>query len=112
MHLMLHIFKKDLRRLWPAVLIMLALMAELARLDCWRKDSLATSAEGWLNLLLPLTWACLIALLVQQESLVGDRHFWITWPYRWQALLGSKALFVLLFIHVLRHIRHFVRAAI
>lgn len=90
MHLMLHIFKKDLRRLWPAVLIVLVLLAELARLDCWRKDWLATSAEGWLNLLLPLTWACLIALLVQQESLVGDRHF---------ALLGSKALFVLVFIH-------------
>ena len=30
MHLMLHIFKKDLRRLWPAVLIMLVVMAELA----------------------------------------------------------------------------------
>jgi hypothetical protein len=99
MHLMLHIFKKDFRRLWPAVMIMLVLLAELARLDSWRKDWLATSAEGWLNLLLPLTWACLIALLVQQESLVGDRHFWITWPYRWQALLGSKALFVLVFIH-------------
>jgi hypothetical protein len=56
-------------------------------------------AKPWLNLLLPLTWACLIALLVQQESLVGDRQFWITWPYRWQALLGSKALFVLVFIH-------------
>lgn len=99
MHLMFHIFKKDLRRLWPAVLITLALLAELARLDCWRRDWLATSGEGWLNLLLPLTWACLIALLVQQESLVGDRQFWITWPYRWQTLLGSKALFVLVFIH-------------
>jgi hypothetical protein len=46
---MLHIFKKDLRRLWPAVLITLVLLAELARLDCWRRDWLATSAEGWLN---------------------------------------------------------------
>jgi len=96
---MLHIFKKDLRRLWPAVLITLALLAELTRLDCWRKDWLATSAEGWLNLLLPLTWACLIGLLVQQEPLVGDRHFWITWPYRWQALLASKAMFILVFVH-------------
>jgi len=97
---MLHILKKDLRRLWPAVLISLVLLAELTRLDCWRKDWLATSAEGWLNLLLPLTWGCLIALLVQQESLVGDQHFWITWPYRWQTLLGSKALFVLAFVHL------------
>ncbi|HEY3836888.1 MAG TPA: hypothetical protein VGL72_09970 [Bryobacteraceae bacterium] len=97
---MLHIFQKDLRRLWPAVLITLALLVELSRLDSWRKDWLASSAEGWLNLLLPLAWACLIALLVQQEPLVGDRHFWITWPYRWQALLASKALFVLVFIHV------------
>lgn len=99
MQLMLHIFKKDLRRLWPAVLITLMLLGELTRLDCWRTDWLATQEEGWLNLLLPLTWGCLIALLVQQEPLVGDRHFWLTWPYRWQTLLGSKALFALAFIH-------------
>ncbi len=100
MHLMLHIFRKDFRRLWPAVLITLVLLGELTRLDCWRQDWLVTSAEGWLSLLLPLTWVCLIALLVQQEPLAGDRHFWITWPYRWQALLGSKVLFVLVFVHV------------
>ncbi len=99
MNLTLHIFKKDFRRLWPAVLVTLLLMAELVRLDCWRNDWLATTEEGWLNLLLPLTWACLIALLVQQESLVGDRHFWLTWPYTWQTLLGSKALFILVLIH-------------
>jgi hypothetical protein len=99
MHLMLHIFRKDFRRLWPAVLVTLVLLGELTRLDCWRQDWLASTPEGWLNLLLPLTWACLIALLVQQEPLVGDRHFWITWPYRWQVLLGSKALFVLVFVH-------------
>jgi hypothetical protein len=100
MQLVLHIFRKDFRRLWPAVLVTLVLLAALARLDCWRQDWLATSLEGWLNLLLPLAWACLIAMLVQQEPLVGDRHFWITWPYRWQTLVASKALFVLAFVHL------------
>jgi len=100
MPLIWHIFRKDVRRLWPAVLISLVLLGELSHLDSLRQDWLATAAEGWLNLILPLTWACLIALLVQQEPLVGDRHFWITWPYRWRTLLASKALFVLAFVHL------------
>ena len=82
------------------MLVTLALLAALTRLDCWRQDWLASSAEGWLNLLLPLAWACLAALVVQQESLVGDRQYWITWPCPWQTLLGSKLLFVLLFVHL------------
>ncbi len=56
--------------------------------------------EGWLNLLLPLAWACLAALAVLEEPLVGDRNFWTTRPHRWTALLGAKLAFVALAIHV------------
>ena len=96
----LHIFKKDVRRLWWAIAVTLALVAALGHIDRWRADWLVGSAEGLLNLLLPLAWACLIALAVHGEPLAGDRHFWLTRPYRWPALLGSKILFVLVFVHL------------
>ena len=58
------------------------------------------STEGWLNLVLPLAWACVIALAVLEEPLAGDRHFWLTRPHRWPALLAAKVIFALLFVHV------------
>jgi hypothetical protein len=100
MHVMLHIFKKDVRRLWWAVLATWVLLAALAQQDRWRADYIVGSTEGWLNLLLPLAWCCLIALLVNEEPLVDDREFWMTRPYRWPTLLGSKLLFVATLIHV------------
>ncbi len=100
MNLLLHTFRKDVRRLWPAVLVSLALLATLARADRWRSDTLVSSAEGWLNLVMPLAWACLIALAVLEEPLAGDRHFWLTRPHRWPALLAAKLVFALLFVHL------------
>ena len=52
MHLMLHIFKKDVRRLWWAVAATLLLLAALAHADRWRADWIVGSTEGWLALLL------------------------------------------------------------
>jgi hypothetical protein len=49
---------------------------------------------------MPLAWAFLIGLVMEQEPLVGDREFWITRPYRRLALLAAKALFVFVFIQV------------
>jgi len=56
--------------------------------------------EGWLNLLLSAVWACLAALLVLQDPLVGDRHFWMTRPLRWPALLAAKLILVVAAVHV------------
>ena len=100
MNLVLHTFKKDTRHLWPAVAISLALLALLARADRWRADSIIGSSEGWLNLLLPVAWACLVALAVLEEPLSGDRHFWLTRPHCWTTLLCAKLLFALLFVHL------------
>ena len=100
MHLVLLTLRKDARRLWPAVAVALALLALLARTDRWRADPMIGATEGWLNLLLPMAWACLIALAVLEEPLTGDRHFWLTRPHRWPALLAAKVLFAVLFVHL------------
>jgi hypothetical protein len=54
---------------------------------------------GLVNVLLPLSWIFLIVRVVQGESLVGDRQFWVTRPYDWKQLLAAKALFALAFIN-------------
>ncbi len=100
MPMMLHIFLKDARRLWWVVLAAWVPLTALAWLDAARTDWLINQPEGWLNLLVPLAWACLIAMAVQEEPLADKQHFWITWPYRWPALLASKLLFVTAFIHI------------
>lgn len=100
MRLMLHTLKKDARRLWPAAMVTWAMLAALTNADRWRADSIPSAMEGWMNLLLPLAWACLAALAVLEEPLVGDRNFWTTRPHRWTSLLGAKLIFLVLAIHV------------
>ena len=52
---------------------------------------------GLLNMLVPLSLWFLIAQLIFQEALPGDRQFWLTRPYRWTNLLAAKILFVAVF---------------
>ncbi len=100
MRMMLHTFKKDVRRLWPAAAATWVMLAALANADRWRADWIPSPMEGWMNLLLTMAWACLAALAVLEEPLVGDRNFWTTRPHRWPALLMAKLVFVVLAIHV------------
>ncbi|MBI5282012.1 MAG: hypothetical protein HY858_10045 [Candidatus Solibacter usitatus] len=100
MRLMLLTLRKDVRRLWPAVAVTWLMLAALANADRWRADWMPSPMEGWTNLLLCGAWACLAALAVLEEPLVGDRHFWLTRPHRWPALLTAKLLFVALAIHL------------
>ncbi len=100
MRLMLHNFRKDARRLWPAVLVTWVMLATLARADRWRGDSMPSPLEGWMTMLLTMAWACLAALAALEEPLVGDLNFWTTRPHRWTSLLGAKLLFVALAIHL------------
>ena len=102
----LNIFRKDVRHHWPEMLISLAVLAGFA-VDQPRKWTGQIVGgrylEGLLNALPALiifAWAFLIVRLVQGESLVGDRQFWITRPYEWHKLLAAKLLSILLFIHV------------
>jgi hypothetical protein len=100
MRLALHIFRKDVRRLWWEITVTLGLTAYLAQLDSNRADYLPGPMEGLMNLLLPLAWAYLIALCVHQEAIVGDRQFWLTRPYPREALLFAKTLFAIAFVHL------------
>ena len=100
MRLVLHIFIKDARRSWWEIAVSLGLLAGVARMDATRVGFVPGAMEGWLNLILPAVWAYLVALVVHDESLVGDRQFWLTRPYPWPALLAAKALFVLVFVHL------------
>jgi len=104
----LHIFKKDARRHWPEILISLALLALFTRheLHPWAKQSSAFSLgqfflrSQYITPALLILWSFLIVRVVQGETLVGDRQWWITKPYVWWKLLAAKLLFIFVFIAV------------
>jgi hypothetical protein len=98
-----HIFRKDARHHWPEILLCQAALV----VYCWHEVAtwyesigphMVYGLETFIRYLLPLTWGFLIFRVVQSESLVGDRQFWVTRPYEWKALLAAKVLFVLAFI--------------
>jgi len=103
----LHIFRKDVRFLWPQILVVLAMTALFA----WSRVSVG-STPGWVDfetktsdtfsfsLFLVLSWWLLIASIIYKEPLVGDRQFWLTRPYSWKSLLVAKALLILAFINL------------
>ena len=101
----LHIFRKDTRHLYPEILITIAGTLAFAWSAPWQWNSNGAGARGLLILvpallrvLLPVAWLVLISRLVHDESLVGDRQFWITRPYRWASLLAAKLLFLVAFL--------------
>jgi len=95
-----HIFRKDTRRLWPAVVLNAVTLGALSWHDRSRSDWLPGPTEGYLSLLAPLVAALLLALAVEQEPIAGDRQFWLTRPYSRGALLGAKLLFAAAFVHL------------
>jgi len=107
-----NIFKKDARRHWPEIVISLALMGLSTRVLLRELNhpfgGLRTVAVGFIFsqiergmvTLVPIAWLLLITRVIQGESLVGDRQFWVTRPYDWRKLLAAKALFIGAFISV------------
>ena len=102
----LHIFRKDVRHLWPDLTIYIGVLIAFA----FAQPALWPGATGaaepgavigialfitLLRLLIPLLWLLIIVRLVQDESLVGDRQFWITRPYSRRSLLGAKLFFII-----------------
>lgn len=105
-----HIFAKDVRHLRWEIAISLALTAAdvLVVPVAWKPLS-ASGGEvvvigelrflaAILSLLVGVSWWILITRMVQSESLVGDRQWWITKPYQWGQLLSAKLLFLGAFI--------------
>ena len=109
MRQILHIFKKDIRRHWPEILVSLAFLG----LYLWvtlrnpEPDSFAHGISSgpfsWLPVesippLMVIFWGVLFVRLIQGESLVGDRQWWVTKPYDWWKLFLAKLLFFVVFI--------------
>lgn len=95
---MLHIFRKDLRRLWPFVLAVAALFAALAvsvggTEEAYRSLSAFVLPRLICAILVAAIWA-LTAAVIHEEALPGDRQFWLTRPYSRWSLAGAKALFL------------------
>src|SRR6267378_283120 len=110
MNQILRIFRKDARRHWPEIMVSLALLALFTRheLHPWQNSNAFSSFSPFFFILAGryitpcaiLFWAFLIVRVVQGESLVGDRQWWVTKPYEWWDLLAAKLLFILIFISV------------
>lgn len=110
MNQILHIFRKDVRRHWPEILTSLALLTLFTRhqLHPWQNSDAISSLspyffilEGrYITAVAILFWAFLVVRVVQGESLVGDRQWWVTKPYEWWNLLAAKLLFIFVFICV------------
>jgi hypothetical protein len=108
----LNIITKDVRHHWFEVAASMALMVAFAGIEIhgWtHQDAMAVGFSGFfvyrillqlVVVLVPLSWMFLIVRVVQGESLVGDRQFWVTRPYDWKKLVAAKALFVLAFINL------------
>jgi len=102
----LHIFRKDVRHLWPSIAIVMVMAIGHAVFDVlsWPvytpETTRVNAISSLLNMLLPLSLWFLIAQLIFQEALPGDRQFWLTRPYRWTHLLAAKILFVIIFCSV------------
>jgi len=101
----LHIFKKDVRLLWPFVLGAAGIQFALATVR-YRLDHIRLAEAGTLfalfQLLLPaslLAAALLIATAVHQDAVPGVRQDWLVRPIRRRDLLLAKLLFLLTMVH-------------
>src|SRR5215471_14892587 len=100
-----HIFKKDVRLLWPFVLgaagIQFAQAAVRYTLDQVGAAEVQTLLM-LLRLLQPaslLAAAFLIATAVHQDAVPGVRQDWLVRPVKRRDLLSAKLLFLLVMVH-------------
>src|SRR6266498_5581489 len=106
-----NIFRKDCRHYWREASVSLALLAAFGWNDVrgWTRGEYLAAGIGGLfsynflsgltDFLVPISWAFLVVRVIQGESLVGDRQFWLTRPYEWKKLLAAKVIFSLVFVN-------------
>jgi hypothetical protein len=107
-----NIFLKDVRHHWREIAISMVLVVAYGWNEIREWALAGNVAIGWggvfsyrflsglIVVLLPIAWAFMVVRVVQSESLVGDRQFWVTRPYEWKKLLAAKVLFVLAFVNL------------
>lgn len=90
----LHIFRKDVRFLWPHIMTVIGLTAVMTWGFTWDRP------WSGIESLKVLSWWYLIAAAIYKEAPTGDRQFWITRPYDWKSLAAAKLLLIITFIIV------------
>src|SRR5208283_1124517 len=93
----LQIFRKDVRHLWPRIAIVLSVYFLAAWATYWPVAGLGT-ARNIAGLPTLLAWWYLIATVIHEEALPGNRQYWLTRPFSRRDLLAAKAIFILVFI--------------
>jgi|GEM_PF-3482342 len=100
----LHLFRKDLRHqsvdlvIYFALLILTGFLVPTGWPGHSSSNDMLPLLRSLLQVAVPVFWLVMIARLVHEEAIVGDRQFWTTRPYQWSSLLGAKLLFVLVCI--------------
>jgi hypothetical protein len=100
-----HIFRKDLRHLWPETLVGIVLLIAFAWSAPYKSSPSPFTfyialLDAFLHILIPVAWLVIISRLIHDEPLVGDRQFWTSRPYHWAKLLLAKILYLLAFIYI------------
>jgi hypothetical protein len=92
------VFRKDVRRLWPRILLVVG----IETLGRWVHPAQPNVAGALINVmsLEALAQWFLIASAIHEERLVGDRQYWLTRPISWRTLLAAKLLFFVVFVHL------------
>lgn len=93
----LGIFRKDVLHLWPRIAIVLAVELLLGCVSFWPPPGFA-STRYLLGLFEILAWWYLIAVVIHEEAVPGNRQYWLTRPISRQALLAAKVIFMLVFL--------------
>jgi len=100
MHKILPILRKDLRHLWPHALVFWPLMYIAVYSPQTQGFGTGSMLLGVIPVAAILACWNLIVALIHQETLVGDRQYWLTRPIAWRDLLAAKALGVLLLVNL------------
>jgi hypothetical protein len=95
----LHIFRKDVRMLWPFIAASLALTALRYAALLRPPTTFSIELNPWAVLGICARWTLAIAA-VHQESPTGDRQFWLTRPYSWRSVVAAKLLLLFTFINL------------
>jgi hypothetical protein len=106
MNELLRIFRKDVRHHWIEILGTLVLLTAYTWHTIYRWGDAEPITGVWnvlwkaVMVLVPVSWCLLVIRVIQDESLVGDRQFWITRPYDWKSLAVAKLVSAVVFIHI------------
>lgn len=87
----LHIFRKDVRRLWRHIAAVMLAIACFAALDA-RTVAGGENGSGIIEFVVCAAVWLLIARAVHEEALPGENQFWLTRPYERGSLLASKIM--------------------